>query len=146
MERRLEGDSGGIRRLRDLLDGEHGGAFWYDLRAHNFQPELVGTVGHSWYDMRVILEHAKPDGSSALFRALNPETWMWTDIPSRLLAYIATSNDDIRFIEAAQAYGPEDMPDTYLPAVYGPLAKPEAEPEPDNDRIERARAIGDEFR
>ena len=38
----------------------------------------LGTADLSWADLRDIIQHLPPDGSSALFRRNNPKTWWWS--------------------------------------------------------------------
>lgn len=145
MAGRVEGVAGGIRRLRDLLDGEHSGALHYDLITRGFRPELVGSFGHSWYDLRVLVEWLPNTGTSALFRSLNPDTWMWMDIDSQLLAKIATTMSEHRFISAAQALG-EKVPEDWHPVRYGPPSTEPKEPEEPVDRDAAALAIANSIR
>jgi len=37
----------------------------------------IGDPDFSWCDLRDIIAHLPPDGSSALFRRNNPKTWWW---------------------------------------------------------------------
>ncbi|QZD97534.1 tail assembly chaperone [Gordonia phage LonelyBoi] len=111
-------NQGGIRRLRELLEGEHGGALWADLWTRGFKPDHAGTVGYSWYDLKTLFEWLPNDGNSALFRSLNPDDWMWASIDSRLLAEIATTASDHRFLTAASLM--EEVPSDYWRTRYGP--------------------------
>lgn len=108
----------------------------------------MGTLGASWYDMRVILEHTPADGSSALFRALNPETWIWAKVDTQMLAHIATASEDSRFLTASQFFDQKDFPDDYLPHAYGPRvgASDEEKAETRQAADDRARSVADEIR
>jgi hypothetical protein len=38
----------------------------------------IGSADLSWADLRDIIQHLPPDGTSALFRRNNPRTWWWS--------------------------------------------------------------------
>lgn len=148
MGRSFEGHPGGIRRLRNLLEGEHGGALWADLWTRGFKPDHAGTVGHSWYDMRVLIEHGMPnDGTSALFRSINPDDWMWASLDSRLLAEMATIVSDLRFFKVASLVE-GDIPEEFGRVKYGPRVEPPAEEDgpAKSDSVENARAVAAQIR
>ncbi|QLF84156.1 tail assembly chaperone [Gordonia Phage Jablanski] len=117
-------NQGEIRRLRELLEGEHGGALWVDLWTRGFKPDHAGTVGYSWYDLKTLFEWLPNDGNSALFRSLNPETWQWANLDTRLLAEIATIGSDHRFLTAASLM--EEVPNDYWRTKYGPKTTDDA--------------------
>lgn len=100
--------------------------------------------------MRVILEHMPNDATSALFRSLNPDTWMWAGVNPQLMAEVATMARDLRFITAARILG-DDMPTEWQPARYGPPQE-ESEEAPDEatplpaDRDARALAVVKQIR
>lgn len=74
MERRVEGDAGGIASLRVVL-AEHSGAVEYDLLRIGKHLDDVGTPALSWRDLWVLITHAQPE--TATFKALNPD-WQHT--------------------------------------------------------------------
>lgn len=79
--------------------------------------------------MRVIFEHMPNNETSALFRSLNPDDWIWADTQTRLLAIIATAVEDSRYFAAASLnWNDGEMPKEYYPSVYGPKVPEEPKP------------------
>ncbi|MDJ0010095.1 hypothetical protein [Gordonia alkanivorans] len=109
----------------------------------------MGTVGYSWYDLKVMIEWGLPnDPTSALFRSLNPTDWMWATVEARLLAEIATQTSDVRFLTAASLM--QDVPEDYWPSTYGPQIEKTPDSE-DQRQVSKestasAKSVADEIR
>lgn len=88
----------------------------------------LGTARFSWSDLRAIVTRAQHDPKSALYRSLNPSDWMWADPVAYLLAEIATMESERLFVEVSRGYNdPQDVPQRYWPAHYGPDREPAAD-------------------
>lgn len=97
--------------------------------------------------MKVLIEHGMPnDGTSALFRSVNPDDWMWADINARLLAELATMASDMRFIAAASRM--EEVPKDWRPTTYGPALQPvdDEDAPAESEKVDNARAIAEQIR
>lgn len=120
MDRSVEGDCGGIRALRLLIEGEFAGAINTDLRCNNFPGvDWAGTVRLSWWELAEFLRWLPGDRTSALYRARNPDDWMW-DFDRLLAAATATAVSDLRWLEVVGRVGEDDVPDRWRLRVYGP--------------------------
>ena len=141
---RVEGDRGGIRGLRRLIEGEYAGAINYDLRSRGWPGVAwAGTVDLSWWDLLTFVTHVERDSSSALFRQIQGDDHVWSRPEVLLASAIANAVEDIKFLTAVPLFG-EETPARYTASQYGPT-----EPEPfeqtssdqttEVDRDERAR-------
>ena len=139
MGRRVEGDDGGIRGLRQLIEGEHAGAINTDLRRHHYPGvEWAGTIHLSWWELKHFLEYLQHDQGSALARRVDPDGAGW-DLQSQLLAEIATHTSAIRHMTAVPVLG-EGMPADWGASMYGPKAKMAA-PAKRGKSVEEKKAI-----
>lgn len=87
------------------------------------------------------------DGTSALFRSINPDDWMWASLDSRLLAEMATIVSDLRFFKVASLVE-GDIPEEFGRVKYGPRVEPPAEEDgpAKSDSVENARAVAAQIR
>lgn len=119
MDGRVEGDGGGIRGLRLLIEGEYAGAINTDLRAAGMPGvDWAGTLHLSWWELKEFILNSRQDSTSAYFRARNPQDHIWHDDHNLWFSKIASMLSEIRFLSAAGKF--EDIPDDYLPVRYGP--------------------------
>jgi hypothetical protein len=80
----FHGEPGGIRGLRELLNGEHGGALRYDLLQLGYIRQDIGyRIG--WDTLRDFITWLGP--TSATYRSNNPKTW-WVTTELQFLANI----------------------------------------------------------
>lgn len=83
----------GIIGLQRFIE-DHEGAINYDLIRHGHSLDAIGDT-LSWTDVRDIIAHMPPDGTSALFRELHPTNWFWTpefDMWAGILHALQTGN------------------------------------------------------
>jgi hypothetical protein len=82
----IQRESGGIRSLLDLLNGEYGEAVQADLLKQSWcRWDLGRRLG--WSDFRIIVNWLPPSVDSAYFRARKPNSW-WKMPEHDLLAGI----------------------------------------------------------
>lgn len=78
-------DPGGIAWLAEVID-DHRSAVEFDLIKLGLRLRHLGTDLLTWRDLLVIVQNTFTD--TALFRAMNPDTWQWK-LSDYLLAVIA---------------------------------------------------------
>lgn len=149
MDCRLEGERGGIRSLRELIEGDHAGAVNDDLRRAGYPGvEWAGTLSLSWWELLEFLKNLRQDSSSSLYRALNPDDYMWADMDTLLLAEIATHTSTSRWLDAVGKL--EEIPVEWAPGQYGPRVPEPVEDvsarEVEVDRERHAREVGASLR
>lgn len=84
-----------------------------------------------------------------LHRAVDPN-WQWNDPTTRLLGEIATVQSERRYFAMSQLFEkPDDIPEMYWMAVYGPKDSSEqttSEPDERPSEVDQARAVAAGFR
>ena len=83
-----------------------------------------------------------------LFRAWNPDTWLWSDPSAMLLAEVATITSDMRYLQAAQFdWKDGEIPEQYWSARYGPpRPEPLAVDDGQSKNVDTARQVAASMR
>lgn len=93
------------------------------------------------------MDNLPRDKTSAFYRKLNPDEWIWSDANAVLLAEIATVLSDLRWMEAAARVGVDEIPDRWQMRTYGPPRASEGdEQQPEVRSLDEKRAIAERAR